>query len=175
MTINKKIGGLIVLSALVMALSTTAFADTTTSEAKPKIGRHIQDLTKIAAEKGITVEALKAQMEAERAMTPEERLAKQAADKGITVAELEAQMEAEREEKLAKRAAEKGITVAALEAQMEAEKAMTPEERLAKRAADKGITVEALKAQMEKEGPLGHGPGHGPGGKGFGPIAKPAK
>ncbi len=76
-------------------------------------------LAKKAEEEGITVEELKAKMEAKH----EEKLAEKAAERGITVEELKAEMEAKREEKLAEKAAERGITIEELKAEMEAKKA----------------------------------------------------
>lgn len=132
MKINKKMGGLFVVSALVMAMSTAVFADTdaatnttTVNDSKTKRngtmkGMHgkdmpMQNIEKAAAEKGITIDEFKEQMEKQR----EEKLAKIAAEKGITVDELKAQREKEREAKLTKLAADKGITVDELKAQMQ--------------------------------------------------------
>ncbi|RXT05265.1 hypothetical protein [Ammoniphilus sp. CFH 90114] len=105
-------------------------------------------LAQLAAEKGITVEELKAQREQNRGKNLEQL----AQEKGITVDELKAQMKQEREArhqaKLDALAKEKGITVEALKAEMEQKR----EAKLAELAKQKGITVEELKAQFEQEG-----------------------
>ncbi|RJG19147.1 hypothetical protein [Paenibacillus thiaminolyticus] len=78
-----------------------------------------------------------------------------AAEKGITVDELKAQMEQEREAKLEQMAAEKGITVDELKEQMKERgtkgKFGQGALDLEQLAAEKGITVDELKAQMEQE------------------------
>jgi uncharacterized protein YdbL (DUF1318 family) len=144
MITHKKIGGIVAISMLTMALSSNVFADTADVSTTPKIGIKSEKMGLRAMEKGTFPQG---RGQGQPGKMDEEKLAKLAEEKGITVEELKAQMEKEREAKLADMAKEKGITVEELKAQMQ----MTPEERLAKLAEEKGITVEELKAQMEKE------------------------
>ena len=106
----------------------------------------VPQLEELAAEKGITVEELKAQMGQER----EAKLEELAAEKGITVDELKEQMKQGPvkihfigDSRLEELAAEKGVTVEELKAQMEQER----EAKLEELAAEQGISVEELKAQ----------------------------
>ncbi len=153
------LGAVFALSALGHAFAaettTQTPVDPRTQVEKSFFGKKGAKLETLAAEKGITVDELKAQMEKER----EAKLAELAAQKGVTVEELKAEMEKNRPAKkvfggkgkvdLEALAKEKGITVEELKAEMERER----EAKLAQLAAEKGVTVEELKAEIEKNRP----------------------
>ncbi|OMF07086.1 hypothetical protein BK127_30000, partial [Paenibacillus sp. FSL H7-0331] len=155
MKLNKKLvattlGAMLALSAMGSAFA----ADLTTTNTNPNLGvakpytvnkddvskggfRGGASLEKQAAEKGITVDALKVQLEQER----QAKLEKQAAEKGITVDELKALLEQERGTRGGNKDGGKGGFPGGFGGGQDLEKL----------AAEKGITVEALKAQFEQE------------------------
>jgi colicin import membrane protein len=128
MRMNKKVLGasLGALFAVAYAAQPATAGTSTSSVHQTKhthTGNRAQFEAKLAKEaqaKGITVDALKAQLKTQHKAAFEAKLAKEATAEGITVDQLKANLKAKGEAKLEQLAKQKGLTVDQLKAQWKA-------------------------------------------------------